>query len=78
MLRKTLFLVQVLKAWEPLVDYPEGLRKYEGYLVSTGTPLEGMKVALDTANGAASTSARQIFCRSWCSINCYWGNTRWS
>ena len=44
-----------------LVDYPEGLRKYEGYLVSTGTPLEGMKVALDTANGAASTSARQIF-----------------
>ena len=39
----------------------EGLRKYEGYLVSTGTPLEGMKVALDTANGAASTSARQIF-----------------
>ena len=44
-----------------LVDYPEGLRKYEGYLVSTGTPLEGMKVALDTANGAASSSARQIF-----------------
>ncbi|HHK7798179.1 TPA: phosphoglucosamine mutase [Streptococcus pneumoniae] len=44
-----------------LVDYPEGLRKYEGYLVSTGTPLDGMKVALDTANGAASTSARQIF-----------------
>ena len=43
-----------------LVDYPEGLRKYEGYLVSTGTPLEGMKVALDTANGAAATSARQI------------------
>ena len=44
-----------------LVDYPEGLRKYEGYLVSTGTPLEGIKVTLDTANGAASTSARQIF-----------------
>ena len=44
-----------------LVDYPEGLRKYEGYLVSIGAPLEGMKVALDTANGAASTSARQIF-----------------
>ena len=44
-----------------VVDYPEGLRKYEGYLVSTGAPLEGMKVALDTANGAASTSARQIF-----------------
>ena len=44
-----------------VVDYPEGLRKYEAYLVSTGTPLEGMKVALDTANGAASISARQIF-----------------
>ena len=44
-----------------VVDYPEGLRKYEAYLVSTGTALEGMKVALDTANGAASTSARQIF-----------------
>ena len=44
-----------------VVDYPEGLRKYEAYLVSTGTGLEGMKVALDTANGAASTSARQIF-----------------
>ena len=44
-----------------VVDYLEGLRKYEAYLVSTGTALEGMKVALDTANGAASTSARQIF-----------------
>ena len=44
-----------------VVDYPEGLRKYEAYLVSTGTSLEGMKVILDTANGAASTSARQIF-----------------
>ncbi len=31
------------------------------YLVSTGLELEGMHVALDTANGAASTSARQIF-----------------
>ena len=27
-----------------LVDYPEGLRKYESYLVSTGTPLEGMRL----------------------------------
>ncbi|MDG4515924.1 phosphoglucosamine mutase [Streptococcus suis] len=44
-----------------VVDYPEGLRKYESFLVSTGTQLEGMKVALDTANGAASTSARQVF-----------------
>ncbi|MDO4668039.1 MAG: phosphoglucosamine mutase [Streptococcus sp.] len=44
-----------------LVDYPEGLRKYQQYLVSTGLELEGMHVALDTANGAASTSARHIF-----------------
>lgn len=44
-----------------LVDYPEGLRKYEKFLVSTGTSLEGMKVALDTANGAASVSARDVF-----------------
>ncbi|HEL1692543.1 TPA: phosphoglucosamine mutase [Streptococcus suis] len=44
-----------------VVEYPEGLRKYQQFLVSTGTDLEGMKVALDTANGAASTSARQIF-----------------
>lgn len=44
-----------------LVDYPEGLRKYEKFLVSTGLELEGMKVALDTANGAASVSARDIF-----------------
>lgn len=44
-----------------VVDYPEGLRKYQEFLVSTGLPLEGMKVALDMANGAASTSARQIF-----------------
>lgn len=44
-----------------LVDYPEGLRKYENFLVSTGLALDGMKVALDTANGAASVSARDIF-----------------
>ncbi|KKF43135.1 phosphoglucosamine mutase [Streptococcus uberis] len=44
-----------------LVDYPEGLRKYEKFLVSTGVNLEGMKVALDTANGAASVSARDVF-----------------
>lgn len=44
-----------------LVDYPEGLRKYEKFLVSTGINLEGMKVALDTANGAASVSARDVF-----------------
>ena len=44
-----------------VVEYPEGLRKYQQFLVSTGTELEGMKVVLDTANGAAATSARQIF-----------------
>ncbi|MGU7930456.1 phosphoglucosamine mutase [Streptococcus suis] len=44
-----------------VVEYPEGLRKYQQFLVSTGTDLDGMKVTLDTANGAASTSARQIF-----------------
>ncbi|HEM3463318.1 TPA: phosphoglucosamine mutase [Streptococcus suis] len=44
-----------------VVEYPEGLRKYQQFLVSTGTDLAGMKVALDTANGAAATSARQIF-----------------
>ncbi|HGC9904460.1 TPA: phosphoglucosamine mutase [Streptococcus agalactiae] len=44
-----------------LVDYPEGLRKYEKFMESTGIDLEGMKVALDTANGAATASARNIF-----------------
>ena len=44
-----------------VVEYPEGLRKYQQFLVSTGTELEGMKVVLDTAHGAAATSARQIF-----------------
>lgn len=44
-----------------LVAYPEGLRKYEKFLVSTGADLSGMKVALDAAHGAASASARSIF-----------------
>lgn len=44
-----------------VVEYPEGLRKYQQFLVSAGIELEGMRVALDTANGAASTSARQVF-----------------
>ena len=44
-----------------LVDYPEGLRKYEKFMVSTGVDLEGMKVALDTAHGAATATARNIF-----------------
>ena len=29
-----------------VVDYPEGLRKYEKFLVSTGSDLEGMKIAV--------------------------------
>lgn len=44
-----------------LVDYPEGLRKYEKFLVDSGIDLEGMKIVLDTANGAASVSARDVF-----------------
>ena len=44
-----------------VMEYPEGLRKYQEFLVSTGVQLEGMHVVLDTANGAASTSARKIF-----------------
>ena len=44
-----------------VMEYPEGLRKYQEFLVSTGVQLDGMHVVLDTANGAASTSARQIF-----------------
>ena len=44
-----------------VMEYPEGLRNYQEFLVSTGVQLEGMHVVLDTANGAASTSARQIF-----------------
>lgn len=44
-----------------VMEYPEGLRKYQEFLLSTGVQLEGMHVVLDTANGAASTSARQIF-----------------
>ena len=44
-----------------VMEYPEGLRKYQEFLVSTGVQLEGIHVVLDTANGAASTSARQIF-----------------
>ena len=53
----------LLDAAEDTLPRPsaEGLGTYEGYLISTGTTLDGMKVALDTANGAASTSARQIF-----------------
>lgn len=44
-----------------VMEYPEGLRKYQEFLVSTGVQLDGLHVVLDTANGAASTSARQVF-----------------
>ncbi len=49
----------------------EGLRKYQQYLVSTGFELEGMHVALDTANGTASTSARHILQIPRCSVDRY-------
>ena len=32
-----------------VMEYPEGLRKYQEFLVSTGVQLEGMHVVLDTA-----------------------------
>ncbi|EHJ51814.1 phosphoglucosamine mutase [Streptococcus macacae] len=44
-----------------LVDYPEGVRKYEKFLVSSGVDLEGMAVAIDAANGAAFASSRHVF-----------------
>lgn len=44
-----------------VMEYPEGLRKYQEFIVSTGVQLDGLHVVLDTANGAASTSARQVF-----------------
>lgn len=44
-----------------LVDYPEGLRKYEKFLIESGVDLDGMKLVLDTANGAAVVSARDVF-----------------
>lgn len=44
-----------------VIAYPEGLQKYEQFLASTGCSLDGMRIALDTANGAAYTSAPQIF-----------------
>ena len=44
-----------------VMEYSEGLRKYQEFLVSTGVQLDGLHVVLDTANGAASTSARQVF-----------------
>lgn len=47
-----------------VMEYPEGLRKYQEFLVSTGVQLDGLHVVLDTANGAASTSARQVFADS--------------
>ena len=59
------------------MDYPEGLRKYQQYLVSTGLDLDGMKVALDTANGAASTSARQVF-DGGARLDGHRGKSRWA
>lgn len=39
-----------------LVDYPEGLRKYEKFLVTTGLDLGGMKVALTLIHAGCGIS----------------------
>lgn len=45
-----------------LHDYIEGVRKYQAFLKTTAEGnFEGYKVLLDTANGAAYTSARAVF-----------------
>lgn len=45
-----------------LHDYVEGVRKYQAFLKSTAEgDFSGYKVVLDTANGAAHTSARPVF-----------------
>ena len=45
-----------------LHDYIEGVRKYQAFLKTTAEDnFEGYKVVLDTANGAAYTSARAVF-----------------
>ncbi|KST78610.1 Phosphoglucosamine mutase [Lactococcus lactis subsp. lactis] len=45
-----------------LHDYIEGVRKYQVFLKTTAEGnFEGYKVVLDTANGAAYTSARAVF-----------------
>ncbi|AYG01836.1 phosphoglucosamine mutase [Lactococcus allomyrinae] len=45
-----------------LHDYIEGVRKYQAFLKTTAEgDFEGYKVVLDTANGAAHTSARAVF-----------------
>lgn len=45
-----------------LHDYIEGVRKYQAFLKTTAEGnFEGYKVVLDTANGAAYTSARTVF-----------------
>ena len=59
-MRRIPFLVHLLRIGR-CSRLSEGLRKYQQFLVSTGLELDGLKVALDTANGAAATSARQVF-----------------
>lgn len=45
-----------------LHDYTEGVRKYQAFLKTTAEgDFSGYKVVLDTANGAAHTSARAVF-----------------
>lgn len=43
-----------------VVDYPEGLRKYEKFLASTGLDLEGMKAFRYSQWGRLSHSSRCI------------------
>ena len=43
---KIRFHVQVPKVLGTVMEYPEGLRKYQEFLVSTGVQLEGMHVVL--------------------------------
>ena len=44
------------------VDYVAGRNRYVGYLISLGKySFKGMKVALDTANGASWTIAKSVF-----------------
>lgn len=45
---------------EPILC-PELCSKYADYLISSGTSLEGMKIAIDCANGAATETAQRVF-----------------
>lgn len=45
-----------------VVEFPEGLQKYNGFLVSTvNEKFTGIKLAIDAANGATETSINYVF-----------------